>query len=178
MYAERETDGHSYRAQMNPAFVRKVMERRKITEKQKAEAERRRQKIVDAERDRQRREANKALDRAAKEYAARPDAEKEQAHREAVAAILAQYQMLDVIEAKVSARKLMRVVAEGYGVTDLDLMGPRRDRFIVRVRHEAIRAVADARPDMTLPQIGKVFNRDHTSVIHALRKTKKPGQAR
>lgn len=76
------------------------------------------------------------------------------------------------------AQSIIRHVASLYGVSYGDIVGHRRNRKIVAARHAAVRAVADARPDMTLPGMGRVFNRDHTTLLHALRKTKREGQPR
>lgn len=77
-----------------------------------------------------------------------------------------------------SAKAIILDHAKRHGVRYQDIVGASRTRSIVIVRHAAMRAVADARPDMSLPQIGRAFNRDHTTIIHALRKTKKEGQVR
>lgn len=51
-----------------------------------------------------------------------------------------------------------------------DLLGPRRSVKLVEARHKAMIAVALERPKLSLPQIGRLFNRDHTTIIHALQK--------
>lgn len=77
-----------------------------------------------------------------------------------------------------SAKSIIIEYASRHGVRYRDIVGVSRAKSLVIIRHAAIRAVADARPDMSLPQIGHVFNRDHTTILWALRKTKKQGQAR
>lgn len=84
----------------------------------------------------------------------------------------------DTIVEKPSARSIAERIAIENGVSFGEVLGPSRNRSIVAVRHAAIRAVVNARPDMSLPQIGRVFNRDHTSILHAMRKTRQPGQPR
>ncbi|WP_226552963.1 helix-turn-helix domain-containing protein [Celeribacter naphthalenivorans] len=64
-------------------------------------------------------------------------------------------------------------VAEKYGITLGDLRGPERTRNIAHPRQEAMAAIRAARPDMSLPQIGRFFNRDHTTVIHGIRAVEK-----
>ena len=76
------------------------------------------------------------------------------------------------------AQCIIRHVANLYGVSYGDIIGPRRSREIVAARHVAVRAVADARPDMSLPMMGRVFKRDHTTLLAALKKTKQEGQPR
>ncbi len=51
-----------------------------------------------------------------------------------------------------------------------DLTGISRVVPIIEARFDAIAAVYLARPDLSLIQIGKLFNRDHTSVLAAVRR--------
>lgn len=67
-------------------------------------------------------------------------------------------------------RALITRIAEDHGLTYADMIGKSRRKHIVQARHEAIWAVRDARPDMSLPQIGRLFHKDRTSILHALRK--------
>lgn len=70
----------------------------------------------------------------------------------------------------VAARDIAAGVAALHGYTLAEIVGKRQNKEIIAARHDAIKAVADARPDMSLPQVGKIFHRDHTSILHALRK--------
>lgn len=70
----------------------------------------------------------------------------------------------------VSARDIAAGVGAKHGYTLAEITGKQQNKEIVAARFEAIKAVADARPDLSSTQIGKVFNRDHTSIIHALAK--------
>lgn len=75
---------------------------------------------------------------------------------------------------KPSALAIMQAVAAEHGCDVDDLTGPRQMRRLVVARHAAMRAVHDQRPDLSLPQIGRLFgNRDHTTVFHALGRTKR-----
>lgn len=77
---------------------------------------------------------------------------------------------------KLPIREILKAICDYHCVGLGQLMGRNRQRFMTKVRDEAIRAVADARPDMSLPELGRVFNgRDHTTILHSLRKTTKPG---
>lgn len=69
---------------------------------------------------------------------------------------------------KTHVRSLIEMVGTFHGVSFEDIVGVRRDRITVAARYDAIAAVRKARPDLSTPQIGKHFNRDHTSVLHAL----------
>ena len=69
-------------------------------------------------------------------------------------------------------RPLARVVdavSKLTGVTIAEIMGPRRDRHIIRARFAAM-AIARDYLNLSYPQIGREFNRDHTSVINAMRR--------
>lgn len=79
----------------------------------------------------------------------------------------------------IPVRDLLAQFCFDHDVTFAELCGRRRQRHIVALRDEAIRIVADARPDISLPQLGRIFGgRDHTTIIHSLRKTKREGAAR
>lgn len=58
-------------------------------------------------------------------------------------------------------------VAHDHGLTFADLAGRSRKKHIVAARYSAIRLVR-AVSSMSYPQIGRMFNRDHTTVMHAL----------
>lgn len=104
-------------------------------------------------------------------------ARKESAEREKreVEATIAKYKTHDIIGCRPAAREIIMRVAKWRGVQFTAILGTQRTRHIVAARFEAIRAVADARPDLSLPQLGRIFNRDHTSIIHALKATATPG---
>jgi len=63
-----------------------------------------------------------------------------------------------------------RVAAE-YGVTAEDIMGNGHARKIVAARHAAFYAVKVA-TGANLPRLGRIFGRDHTSIMHGIRKFK------
>lgn len=65
-------------------------------------------------------------------------------------------------------RAIILEVAARHGVDPDDLHGPSRLRRICRARWEAMRLLR-AR-GLSSPMIGRMFNRDHTSVLYALRK--------
>lgn len=64
---------------------------------------------------------------------------------------------------------VMRVVARRYGRTVLDLKSRRRCAPIVRPRQIAMYVAYKVTIHST-SRIGRVFHRDHTTVLHALRK--------
>lgn len=66
-----------------------------------------------------------------------------------------------------------KVLKKYPGVTLADLISVRRTRHLIEPRHMAMAAVHDARPDLSLPAIGRIFgNRDHSSVHHAIQNVK------
>lgn len=71
---------------------------------------------------------------------------------------------------KAQVRKVIEAVCNRHEITYTDVMSRSRFADVVAARHEAIVAVAAAFPWMSLPKIGRVFGRDHTSILHALDK--------
>ena len=63
--------------------------------------------------------------------------------------------------------------AQSHGVTIQDVLGDSRERSIVRARHQAIRLIFEGfQGRYSIATIGRIFNRDHTSIMHALCMTK------
>lgn len=76
-----------------------------------------------------------------------------------------------MIPPKTPIPEIMRAVSKVYDVSVGDLMGARRAASIVFPRHVAMWICRTARPDRSLPDIGRRFGgRDHTTVLHAIRK--------
>lgn len=71
---------------------------------------------------------------------------------------------------KPGARKIVAHVARKHGLTPEDILGERRHKQVIQARWEAMGMVYRANPKWGLPQIGRFFNRDHTTALHALRK--------
>jgi hypothetical protein len=65
-------------------------------------------------------------------------------------------------------KSLIAKAAADNGVTYEAVMGRARHRPVVHARFVAIAAVCAAYPDMSFPRIGKIFGRDHSTIIHAL----------
>ena len=73
-------------------------------------------------------------------------------------------------ERKVTVEEIIRKVADHYNVRMADLLGPRRSRAISRPRQVAM-FLSKNLTSKSLPEIGRRFGgRDHTTVIHAVRK--------
>lgn len=71
-----------------------------------------------------------------------------------------------------TAKAILFEVARKHGLSPVELVGNRRQKNIIAARFEAIVRIADEKPDWSLVQIGNFFNRDHTTVLHAIRKVK------
>ena len=67
-------------------------------------------------------------------------------------------------------RRIIGRVAAKHGFKAADIVGPRRGSELIAARFAAVAAVAEAHPKMSQPQLGKHFNRDHTTILHALRR--------
>ncbi|AFL52860.1 chromosomal replication initiation ATPase DnaA [Sinorhizobium fredii] len=61
------------------------------------------------------------------------------------------------------------VLVDFPGVTWADVISVRRDRRLVEPRHACMRAVYEKRRDLSLPRIGRIFHRDHTTVLAAVK---------
>lgn len=101
---------------------------------------------------------------------ARPKTEPEPRKPQPAAKAEDAYRVIDVIDARTPAREIVSRVGAAHGYSFAEITGPRLEKSLVQARFDAIKAVADARPDLSLPQIGRIFNRDHTSILHALKK--------
>lgn len=63
---------------------------------------------------------------------------------------------------------LVEDAAREAGCTVAQILGPQRSRTITEARWQAMLAAYEG--GFSLPQIGRVFNRDHTTVLHAVRR--------
>jgi chromosomal replication initiator protein len=110
--------------------------------------------------------------RAAEKEAARAalvKMDEERRNRRRLAAIMARQALQDT-ESRQSAVEIIRNVAVAHGFRPCDILGDGKTRPLVVARYEAIHRVADAWPHLSLPAIGRIFRRDHTTILHALRK--------
>jgi chromosomal replication initiator protein len=127
-------------------------------------------------------------------------AEREQHHREterklekleldladAQARILSQAEMMKaldereagegIVDRRRAVPEIIADVLQHYpNVTWDDIKGIRRTRDLIEPRHACMRAVYNERKDLSLPRIGKVFHRDHTVILYALKKGETSG---
>ncbi|GAA4743509.1 chromosomal replication initiator protein DnaA [Gordonia alkaliphila] len=69
----------------------------------------------------------------------------------------------------ISAAGIIAIAADYYGISVDDLIGTSKSRPLVGYRHISMYLCREL-TDLSLPQIGEAFNRDHSTVIHADRK--------
>ena len=65
----------------------------------------------------------------------------------------------------------LEVVAEWFDISIKDILGYRRSHNIVNAR-SVVAFILRNNTSMSLPEIGTLINRDHSSVIHAVRRIK------
>jgi chromosomal replication initiator protein len=63
--------------------------------------------------------------------------------------------------------RIIAAVAKKYGISTSDIMGTKRNKEISFPRHVAI-YIARKTTGLSLPQIGKFFSRDHTTVMSSI----------
>lgn len=68
-----------------------------------------------------------------------------------------------------TAREIIVEVAEEYQVTVKDILSIRRNNNIVEARHECVWRIKNETM-LSFPQMGKIMNRDHSSLVHAYHK--------
>ena len=68
----------------------------------------------------------------------------------------------------VSGRQILERVARLHDVSIEDITGPSRLRHICMARWDAMRQMRDRK--LTTTRIGELLNRDHTTVMHGLRR--------
>lgn len=63
--------------------------------------------------------------------------------------------------------EILKAVAEFYNVTPKDIMGPHRSKGLSLARHVAMYLCRLTIRHVSYPDVGRMFNRDHTSIMHA-----------
>ena len=66
--------------------------------------------------------------------------------------------------------RIIDIVAGRYGVSRSDVLSPDRRQQAVLARQVAMRLIREA-TGKSYPEIGRIFDRDHTTVMHALEVT-------
>jgi len=73
-----------------------------------------------------------------------------------------------IVPPKAPAHRIIAEVAAAHQLTSADLTSPSRKQNLVVARHEAMKRIR-AELKYSYPQIGRLFRRDHSSVIWAVR---------
>ena len=73
--------------------------------------------------------------------------------------------------------RIIQSVSEEFSVDEEAIMSPLRSKAVSMARHEAMCRIAETFPMFSWVEIGRMFNRDHSTVIYAW-KTMRPGKAR
>ena len=76
--------------------------------------------------------------------------------------------ILSVLDRRVTIEEIQRKVAERYNIRLSEMMSKRRERSVVRLRQIAM-FLAKNLTTKSLPDIGRAFNRDHTTVLHGIK---------
>lgn len=71
---------------------------------------------------------------------------------------------------KLKGKDIIKRVCWEYEMDVASVLGTSRNKKVVKVRQLAMVAVRRLRPDLHLTDIGRLFNRDHTTVLHSLKK--------
>lgn len=65
---------------------------------------------------------------------------------------------------------IIQDVASAYGFTADDILSNNLNRTLTPARHAAYFEVRRQRPWLSLPQIGRVFRRDHSTILYGIRR--------
>ena len=76
--------------------------------------------------------------------------------------------VLSVLDRRVTIEEIQRKVAEHYNIRVAEMTSKRRDRPVARPRQIAMFLSMEL-TTKSLPDIGRAFDRDHTTVIHAVK---------
>jgi len=159
----------------NPDFVKRILAKRQQEKREAALEKFRAERLAKAEEKKRMKEAYLAAKRLAEREAKRREAlakaecAKERARQlEEKASLEIQQAVPKAVNDDVPIKDIIMEVAIRFGVKYHDIIGQSRTRCIVRIRWLAIAEVRRRKPLLSLPQIGKAFNRDHTTILHAL----------
>ena len=75
---------------------------------------------------------------------------------------------LDIKQQTQAAQNIISKVAKFYGLTSDEILGRCRERRLIKARFISIYFIKQ-KTEFTLVTIGKIFKRDHASIIHALK---------
>ena len=73
----------------------------------------------------------------------------------------------------ITVDEIINVTSETFGVTVEELIGPSRRRPLVNARQICMYVIRELKPETSFPTIARSFgNRDHTTVMHAVKKVR------
>lgn len=104
-----------------------------------------------------------------------PASQVAQAEREAEAAPIVKtvaaaiLSLDDIPSSKVAAQDILNAVAAAHRISLGDLRGPERRHKFAFARHHAVALLTAYRSDLSTPLIGRLMNRDHTTIINSRR---------
>lgn len=75
--------------------------------------------------------------------------------------------------APASHKTIIKLVSLRHEVAMSDMTGLTRFRNIVAARNDAIALIYTHCPWLSLPQMGTIFGRDHTTILHSLEKVRR-----
>lgn len=70
-------------------------------------------------------------------------------------------------KAAITFVKVLAAAARAYQITPALIKGRSRDKTSAAARRHIVRILTVYRPDLSLPLIGKLMNRDHSTILHA-----------
>lgn len=70
--------------------------------------------------------------------------------------------------ARPSAAAIIKLVALRHGVGYYDIIGRNNRREVTRARHQAVKLVVSHCPSLSSTQVGRIFHRDHSSILYIL----------
>lgn len=75
---------------------------------------------------------------------------------------------VDIPTPRQNMRDVVKIIATGYGITAGAIYGDSRAHKVVCARHSAMVALRHLFPQYSYMQIGRHFNRDHTTIMYAV----------
>jgi chromosomal replication initiation ATPase DnaA len=75
---------------------------------------------------------------------------------------------------------ILSIVAEEAmkaGIGSSDIFGRGRSAPVVRARHGAIKRVHEALPGKSYPALGRIFGRNHATIMYAVGAYRRPGKS-
>lgn len=76
------------------------------------------------------------------------------------------------VEKKETAKEIIYQIAKSYNLEYDDIISINRSPPVLMARYAAIDKVKETHPQWNLTRLGVVFHRDHTTILHSLKKIK------